>query len=260
MVNFESTGIQLFDHRIGHFYVYSNTDGTKHIPDDLSSLPREYLNDIGNPVRVDPYRHQQVLDRQDEMAPKAARYFGHPVWDITHTGYVNFPENISGLQFNPKPFNVTVYDRKVPEDPKKIRKTAGHETFHTQQPGTENLLKIHYHKILPIPLGDRYVIVLDIYFPLGRAVVEGTTESGLEETNEPKTGAYKDWYELAKKINEKVIPLRDLHNIAENEGTYAAMNALNNPETFRILDNYLIELYQKMFLKSRPRSDYDFYI
>ena len=132
------------------------------------------------------------------------------------------------------PLNVRIiYNPKVLEYPSLRREVAKHEAVHSAQPGLENLLRLYAVYIEDGKV--KYVV------PLGRAIVEGSTELILEKVGESRIGAYENEYRMVKELDKK-IPIKYLHELAESD-PQKLLEILNQPDVKRIIENYVFENY-----------------
>lgn len=174
----------------------------------------------------------QLLERQYDITEKSAnRYFGRKPIYPTITGFnPNLPPQVKGVEMEDEYGNIIVaYNPNIVKDKELMKTVPAHEGIHLNQRGKKELLSVFaIYK-------DRFN---EYIFPVGLALLEGGAELILEKIGEQKTGSYKSLYEMAKEI-DKIYPLRDLYDLAEEQGPYAVINVLNQPDIKRIIGKYI---------------------
>jgi hypothetical protein len=164
----------------------------------------------------------ELIGKQADVTERSAReYFrSEPVYPVI-TGFdPSLPDYVRGVEMEDDAGNVFIfYNPGIVRDPD-MRSVAAHEGIHPNQKGKGELQGIYAvfsHE------GEEYA------FPIGEALIEGGAEVILEKIGESRTGTYQTYYEVAKEI-EKIYPLRDIYELAENSGPQAVIDVLSRPE------------------------------
>ncbi|MCX6819585.1 MAG: hypothetical protein NT129_06335, partial [Candidatus Aenigmarchaeota archaeon] len=181
----------------------------------------------------------ELTSKQVSVAEKAAEYLGtkpvYPTWtgfdpELLGTPVMGYEAEKSAIESAIGPNVVIAYNPDIVKDPKLRKKVATHEGVHLAQRGKRELLKLY----ASTPFG---------IFSIGHALVEGGNELVTEKIGEEKSGAYHKEYQFAKRVNDYVMDLGSIHEMAEYRGADALAAFLSKPKIKEKLYKAFLESY-----------------